>query len=64
MDRIATARNVDAARNSDRAKAIAKAKDFVKSKDDLLTKTIAKKRGHRDVQARTSIIKSSLALGL
>jgi len=34
VDRITTARNVDAARNSDRAKTIAKAEDFVKSKDN------------------------------
>jgi len=44
VDRIATARNVDAARNSDRAKAIAE--NFEKSKDDLLTKTITKNREH------------------
>jgi len=43
VDRIATARNVDAVRINNRAKAIAKAEDFVKSKDDLLTKTTAKK---------------------
>jgi len=41
MDRIATARNVDAARKSDRTKAIAKAEDSVKSKDDLPTKATA-----------------------
>jgi len=33
VDRIATARNIDAARNCDRAKTIAKAEAFVKSKD-------------------------------
>jgi len=47
VDRIATARNVDAARINDHAKAIAKAKDSVKTKHDLLTKATAKKREHR-----------------
>jgi len=50
VDRIATARNVDAARNSDGAKAIRNAKDFVKWKDDLLTKAIAKSAYIADVQ--------------
>jgi len=42
VDRIATARNVNATRISDRAKATAKAEDSVKSKHDLFT--TAKKR--------------------
>jgi len=61
VDRIAIARNIEAARNY-RAKATAKAKDFVKSKDDLLTKAIAKSANIAEVQAKTSFIKSSLAL--
>jgi len=60
VDRIATARNVEAARNN-HTKVTAKAKDFVKSKDDLLTKAIA---NMAEMQARTSFIKSSLALRL
>jgi len=48
VDRIATARNVNAARINDRAKATAKAENFVKSKHDLLTKATAKKREHRE----------------
>jgi len=48
VNRIATARNVNAARISDRAKATAKTKDSVESKHDLLTKATAKKREHRE----------------
>jgi len=44
VDRIATARNIDAVRNSACAKVVTK--DFVKLKDDLLTKAIAKNHEH------------------
>jgi len=57
--RITTPRNVDAARNNDHAKTIAKAEDFVKSKD--LRRRLRKSANIVEVQARTSIIKSSLA---
>jgi len=55
VDRIATARNVDAARISDHAKATAKAEDSVKSKDDYLRRRLRKSANIAEVQARISI---------